>query len=78
MRIRLRVMSAIVVVGILLTFALQNFESIHMRFLGWTLPAMPLALYCMIIYLLGMFTGWALFGFLGRSLRQATDRQAPV
>ena len=75
MRIRIRVLAGIVVVGLLVTFALQNSQSIQMRFLGWVLPPMPLAVYCLMIYLLGMFTGWALFSFLGRSLRQATSKR---
>jgi uncharacterized integral membrane protein len=74
MRIRIRVLAAIVVMGLLLTFVLQNWQPTIMHFLGWKLPTMPLALYCLLIYLLGMFTGWALFSFIGRSLRQATSR----
>ncbi len=76
MRIRLRVLAAIMVVGVLLTFALQNWQDSELRFLGWH-RNLPLTVICLTIYLLGMFTGWALFSFLGRSLRQATERKAP-
>jgi uncharacterized integral membrane protein len=74
MRIRIRVMAGIVVVGLLVTFALQNWQEAQLRFLGWH-RQLPLSIICLTIYVLGMFTGWALFSFLGRSFRQATQNK---
>jgi uncharacterized integral membrane protein len=72
---RIRILALIVFLGLLLTFILQNWQSVEMHFLGWRLPGLPLAIYCLLIYLLGMFTGWAVFSFVGRSLRQASERK---
>ena len=46
----------VVFAGATLIFAVQNFETITMAFLGFSIR-MPLALMAVIIYLLGMATG---------------------
>jgi uncharacterized integral membrane protein len=71
--IRLRAISLIVVVGLLLTFVLQNFSVIDIHFLGWQLRA-PMAIICLLVYLLGMLSGWAVMSFVGRSLRSMSER----
>jgi putative membrane protein len=51
-------------------FAFQNFETITMRFMGFSARA-PLALLAVIIYFLGMATGGSLWALLRRSLEGA-------
>jgi putative membrane protein len=60
-----------------LIFALQNFQSVAVSFLGFSISA-PLAVLAVIIYLLGMATGgsaWALmrWAWQGSKQPQATN-----
>lgn len=73
MNVRLRVFGLIVAVGVFLTFVLQNTDAVDMRFLRWKFQS-PLWLLCLGIYVLGMLSGWAVFSFLGRWIKQATVR----
>ena len=57
----------ILFVGALLIFIGQNFQSVTMSFLSFSLR-MPLALVAAIVYLLGMATGGSLWTLLRRSL----------
>jgi uncharacterized integral membrane protein len=57
-----------------LIFAVQNFETTTVTFLGSSLR-LPLALLVVIAYLLGMATGGSLWALLRRSL--AGSRRAP-
>jgi uncharacterized integral membrane protein len=50
-----------------LIFAAQNFQTVTIAFLGFSV-SLPLALQAVIIYLLGMATGGSLFSLLRRSL----------
>jgi putative membrane protein len=56
-------LSAIVV------FALQNTESVTVRFLNWSVT-LPFALLAIIIYLAGMLSGWGVVSFVRRSIRR--------
>jgi uncharacterized integral membrane protein len=49
-------------------FAIQNFETVTMSFLGFSARA-PLALLVAIVYLLGMATGGSLWALLRRSFQ---------
>ena len=51
----------------MLIFAAQNFQTVTIAFLGFSV-SLPLALQAVIIYLLGMATGGSLFSLLRRSL----------
>jgi len=42
--------------GVTLIFAVQNFQSVTMSFLGFSLR-LPMALMAVVVYLLGMATG---------------------
>jgi uncharacterized integral membrane protein len=55
-------------------FAVQNFESATVAFLGSSIH-MPLALLIVVAYLLGMATGGSLWALLRRSLQGS--RRAP-
>lgn len=57
----------VVFVAAMLIFAVQNFQSVTMAFLGFSVR-MPLALLAIVIYLLGMATGGSLWTLLRRSL----------
>jgi uncharacterized integral membrane protein len=54
-------------------FAFQNSEDVTIRFLEWATPV-PLAVVAGAAYVLGMFSGWTVVGFLRKSLRRVTAR----
>lgn len=56
--------------GAILVFAVQNFQSVTIAFLGFSLR-LPMALMAVIIYLLGMATGGSLWSLLRRSFEGA-------
>lgn len=47
----------------LVTFVLQNTDTVTIKFLGWH-PSAPLAVVCLGLYLLGMLTGGPVSNFL--------------
>lgn len=53
-------------------FALQNNALTPVRFLAWGVSA-PLSLLIVGVYVLGMISGGAVFGFVRRSLRRVSD-----
>jgi lipopolysaccharide assembly protein A len=55
----------LVVVGI---FAVQNTDVVTVNFWTWKQSG-PVALFTIAVYLLGMLSGWAVVGFVRRSLR---------
>ena len=57
-------------------FAVQNNDLVSVRFLSWGLKA-PLSALIVGVYLLGMISGGALFGFLRRSIRRISEQPAP-
>ena len=59
--------------GAVAIFAFQNMQAVTVGFLKWSLTA-PLALTAVVIYLVGMISGWNVVAFLSRSLhRVATE-----
>jgi len=56
--------------GATLIFAIQNFQTVTMSFLGFSLR-LPMALMAIIIYVLGMATGGSLWSLLRRSFAAA-------
>jgi uncharacterized integral membrane protein len=66
----LLLLALLAVVGV---FAVQNDEAVTVRFLNWDM-VIPLALVAGVSYLLGMFSGWTVVGFISRSLRRVTGR----
>jgi len=71
-RVVISIILFIVVIAVV-TFVLQNAEPVTIRFLGWSREA-PMAIVTIGMYLLGMLTGWAVFGLLRRSLRTIRSR----
>jgi lipopolysaccharide assembly protein A len=56
--------------GAIVVFAVQNFQTVTMSFLGFGVR-LPLALLALAIYLLGMATGGSLLALLRRSIKRA-------
>jgi putative membrane protein len=54
-------------------FALQNNAPTQLRFLVWAFTA-PQAVIIVGVYLLGMISGGAVFGFIRRSLRVVSEQ----
>jgi putative membrane protein len=52
-------------------FALQNMQTVSVRFANWTLTA-PVAFLAVVVYLLGMVSGWTVLSFLRRSFNRVT------
>jgi uncharacterized integral membrane protein len=50
-------------------FAIQNTDIVTVNFWTWKQQG-PLALFTIVVYLLGMLSGWAVVGFVRRSLRE--------
>ena len=55
----------------IIIFAVQNFESVTMSFLGISART-PLALLVVVVYLLGTVTGSSLLALLRRSVERAS------
>lgn len=56
-------------------FALQNNELTPVKFLNWSITA-PTSIMVVVIYLLGMISGGAVFGFIRLSLRRVAEQPA--
>jgi lipopolysaccharide assembly protein A len=70
----MRYLQAVVFLAFLATigvFAVQNREVITVNFLNWNL-AQPVALLSLVVYVLGMLSGWTVVAFMRRSLRGVT------
>jgi uncharacterized integral membrane protein len=63
----------ILFVAATLIFAVQNFETVTMSFLGFSARA-PLALLVAIVYVLGMATGGSIWAVLRRSYQGAKPK----
>jgi putative membrane protein len=56
-------------------FAVQNREILTLKYLNWSISC-PLSLLMVIVYLLGMASGWTVLGIMRLSLRRATAHPA--
>lgn len=57
----------------LVIFCVQNIEKVSISYLGWSM-SIRLPILVLLVYLLGMFTGWSIFSFLRRSLQGVTKK----
>jgi len=57
-------------------FALQNNGLTRLRFMAWEASA-PLSLLVVGVYVLGMISGGAVFGFIRRSIRSVSEHPQP-
>jgi lipopolysaccharide assembly protein A len=62
----------LVFLGAVGLFAVQNMETIKVSFWTWSITG-PIALLIVVVYLLGMMSGWAVVAFVRRSLRRVTE-----
>jgi uncharacterized membrane protein YciS (DUF1049 family) len=63
----------IVILAAVIVFVFQNDERVTLRFLGWQVT-LRLAVLVAVSYILGMVSGWSVFGFLRRSIERVRDR----
>ncbi len=72
----MRVINAAVLVVVAIAiavFCFQNFVTVSVDFLGWSV-ALPLPALVLVVYLIGMISGWSVLSFLRRSLYKATEK----
>jgi uncharacterized membrane protein YciS (DUF1049 family) len=62
----------LVVLAAVIVFAVQNNETVTLNYLGSSVST-SLPVLVAAVYLLGMVSGWTVFGFLRRSLRRVTE-----
>ena len=62
----------LVFVAVIAIFCVQNLTTASVSFLGWSL-SMPLPLLVLVVYLLGMVTGWGFLSIIRRSIARATE-----
>ena len=55
-------------------FCVQNMDTTSVTYLSYR-ASLPLPLLVLIIYLMGMVSGWAVLSYLRRSVRQLTERE---
>lgn len=58
---------------VLVVFCVQNLHSASVTFLGWSMDV-PFPILAILIYVLGMLTGWSVWSFLRRSIKEATRK----
>ena len=58
---KLRLISSIVLVTLVLVFALQNVATVEVQFLFWSLP-LPRSLLLFLVLVIGVIAGWFLRG----------------
>jgi putative membrane protein len=66
----------LLLLGAIGVFAVQNREIITLNYLDRSIVC-PVPLLVVIVYLLGMVSGWTVLGIMRRSLRRVTER-APL
>jgi uncharacterized integral membrane protein len=59
----------VVILAAVVIFAWQNDERATLRFLHWSVSS-PMALFIAVVYVLGMVSGWSVFGFLKRTIQE--------
>jgi putative membrane protein len=61
----------LLVLGAVGIFAVQNHEIITLKYLNWSISC-PLSLLVVMVYLLGMASGWTVLSIMRLSLRRVT------
>jgi lipopolysaccharide assembly protein A len=59
--------------GVVGVFAVQNTDVVTVNFWTWRQSG-PVAILTIAVYVLGMLSGWAVVGFVRRSLRQVAKQ----
>ena len=63
----------ILIVAALAIFAYQNNESVTLQYFRRSIT-LPISLLIVVVYVLGMLSGWTVVAFLRRSWRRAMER----
>ena len=58
---------------VVVVFAVQNRDPVVIKYLDRS-ASLPMPLLVAGVYVLGMFTGWSVVGFLRKSFQRATER----
>ena len=69
----LYISALIVIVAALAIFAYQNDENVTLQYFRRSIT-LPMSLLIVVVYVLGMLSGWTVVGFLRRSWRRAMER----
>jgi uncharacterized integral membrane protein len=64
----------LIILAAVIIFVWQNDESVTLRFFEWKIT-LRMALWIAASYVLGMVSGWSVFGFLRRSIRRVTEHR---
>jgi lipopolysaccharide assembly protein A len=56
----------------ILAFSAQNTQPITVNFLKWSVTG-PIAFLILVVYVLGMLSGWSVVAFVTRSLRRISQ-----
>lgn len=65
----------LIFLGAVAIFALQNNQTIEVRFLQWKTIPVSIALLGLAAYFLGMLSGWTVVAFLRRSIQRVSQPQ---
>ena len=69
----LYILVLILILAALSIFAYQNGESVTLQYFHRSIT-LPMSLLIVVVYVLGMLSGWTVVGFLRRSWKGAMDR----
>jgi uncharacterized integral membrane protein len=64
----------LIVLAALILFAVQNNETVTLQYLNQTISC-SLPVLIVVVYVLGMVSGWTVVGFLKRSIQRVTERR---
>jgi uncharacterized membrane protein YciS (DUF1049 family) len=64
----------LVLIAAIVVFAVQNNDEVTLRYFDRSLSS-TLPVLIAVVYVLGMFTGWTVVGFVRRSVRRVTERR---
>ena len=64
----------LIVLAALILFAVQNNETVTLQYLNQTVSC-SLPVLIVVVYVLGMVSGWTVVGFLKRSVQRVTERR---
>jgi uncharacterized membrane protein YciS (DUF1049 family) len=69
----IRILVLILLVAAVALFAYQNNDRVTLQYLNSSLT-LPMSILIAAVYVLGMLSGWTVFGLLRRSWRRVADR----
>ncbi|MBL8823714.1 MAG: DUF1049 domain-containing protein [Planctomycetia bacterium] len=70
---RISTLLSVVLLVVMVIFAIQNLESVDVQFLVFSL-SMPKILLILLVYLLGMVSGWGLIDVLKKAFQNLSSK----